>query len=340
MEGLREQAKSLFGTHQRFNTSGSSLDLIEINKYASGKTELVPITVPKENLLRRLEERPNAGEDPTSRLQLVRIAQPQYVVLEIDKQLFQDVVRLFKVEPFFLCLIGMRKGYQRSRSYLSSTGGDYVDSFFLDTTSGLVLWSYESITRTTRVILVPSHKSIVSDGVFEQFVHQLERHKKLVDTGFIIHLVASNVVWTWLDRSSANSFHRMQRIEMQTQHGIWMSKDLPSRPASLRELVETSRLIGFTITDLGNLIRHVRIMLAMLSVDSTNQASDSFSLVVKPDQSTEDEAATALRAMRIQIAMRQFDIEYLYDRAKTQSSVVSPPIHTLKAVQSPHTDLT
>lgn len=324
MDGLRQHAITLFSKRQRFDLSALSFDIIEIIKHAEGDTTFRHTSAFKDNLLDRVKDIPNyRNEQPRSRLQLVRIPRSQYNVLSIEQQLFSDLFALYRIEKYYLHSAGYEtRGFQRFRSYTSGSGPDYIDSFFLDTTSALVLWSFDSSTKTTKVILVPSYATGIPDttNVFEQFAQHLETHQNLVDTPFLVHLVSAIVIGSWLDIGIITAYQAMRQAEILTEHGVWRSYGRP--PPELDELIRSSRDIGFTMTSLMNASRHVDIVRSLLAIDATTEEVAPMCLATKPGQSSDVRASTALKAIQNRVAMRKLDTEYLHERAKTQSSVV------------------
>ncbi|KAF2274358.1 uncharacterized protein EI97DRAFT_435197 [Westerdykella ornata] len=319
MDALRQQAHNVFCNHRifSFKPSASPFETVQITQHSEDHTKFSLDSV-SEDQLREIFNQSSNNDATQSTFKLLTIVRSEYLVLEIGKSLFEDLIEACEIDKnFYRPLAYEQYGFQKARSYISGPGSGYVDSYYLNTTSALLLWSYDSTQRRTCAIFIPNHVGTIPDsaGAKEAAMGALESQIALVDTPHLMLLVGAIVNAAWLRESLQNSLYMTREIDKRTEQGMWR---VPGRkPAELDELVEGAKLVGYTLTRLENMDRQRQVLSDMLSLFTPEGGS-----CYRPGVSTEEEAETALCAVKSQIDLEKIQIDFLLARLRTQQSVI------------------
>ncbi|RTE73153.1 hypothetical protein BHE90_012426 [Fusarium euwallaceae] len=316
MDGLQEQAKDLF-QNQKFAAPTARYSLVEIFQYQAS-TESHHKSVLARDLLDSVNCAASQLRSATARLYLVKIDRNNAGQLQIAKQLFLDLLHACRLEGYVQYLIEHESyGLQHFTSTMTSGNLRNPDIFYINTVSGMLLWSYDSSSVATRAIFMPRNSNSVFDNVniFNAFLSTLDHQKDFINYPWLLQFVCVIELCRWLDLVHGFELQRIRLVEEQTRHGSWISES--QEKLDLQQLTEVSQSVGFSVSALANAVRHVHIALELLNINISSPPPSATS-----SQSKAELVREATRLLSRQVHYRKLDLEYLQERSKNQVSII------------------
>ncbi|KAF2967110.1 hypothetical protein GQX73_g6485 [Xylaria multiplex] len=316
---------SIFWESQKFAHSNQYYDVLEILRYTDEPIEAKSESFPPRVLVHKLKNgisRHRRGRTLASLLQLLKLDRNQDNQLLIGADEFREIFRFYGIDPFILYLVVR----QSHGCYHSRHGDDDegVDSFYLNSVSMMLLWSYQRASKKTFAIIIPRQSNSIdtSAGIYAKFLNTLGKQKELFEYPWYLQLASVIEQSLWLDVVSGAELQAIRHIEERTRHGNWVSTE---SPPEFSELIKISEKIGFANAALANAWRQADLMLNLLAVNglaSSNGNRDCDRIDTNIDRSKEEQAKQVAALLRTQITIRKDDISYLQKRAENQSSVI------------------
>lgn len=331
MDSLQLQISNIFWERdekrKQFGDPASSFRLVEVLKHVDSPTTVRDDKLSAQLILDRLE---NVGTEstqsqPTSTLQIVKIDRNRNGKLRIDPSTFRQLFDVCRIDPCVLYLI--TRGVYGSRHFRSAQPrgrGEYIDTFYINSVSAMVFWAWDRKWKDTKAIVIPRQSNSVDDsvGIFAEFLGTVETQKDLIDRPWFLQFVSAVNLTLWIDIVLENELEVLRKIEAKSGHGPWVTNE---PPPDLNELMGLSESTGFSVTGLSNAARHATMVLNLLDIDDlTTPAKQGERPYVDTTSSAGEieKAREAVKFLRQHVRSREGDIQYLYERAKSQSSTV------------------
>lgn len=215
-----------------------------------------------------------------------------------------------------------------------------IDSFYLYWPSGMALWSYDAVLRTTQAICIPRQSNTIREGgeIFSHIALIANEQQNLIDNAWFLQMIFASDLATWIDEVLLRERWNIRSIEGSTGHGMFLPVE---GPPDLKELMKSSRTIGFSVSALANVMRQNDLAVELLQIDeileslpataTCMRAAPSFATTT-PGQAAEDDFKQVILLLRSQMIARKRDVQYLQERARNQSSVVSAASSFLRDV--------
>ncbi|KAI0171087.1 hypothetical protein BJ166DRAFT_211942 [Pestalotiopsis sp. NC0098] len=205
-----------------------------------------------------------------------------------------------------------------------------IDSFYLYWPSGMALWSYDAVLRTTQAICIPRQSNTIREGgeIFSHIALIANEQQNLIDNAWFLQMIFASDLATWIDEVLLRERWNIRSIEGSTGHGMFLPVE---GPPDLKELMKSSRTIGFSVSALANVMRQNDLAVELLQIDeileslpataTCMRAAPSFATTT-PGQAAEDDFKQVILLLRSQMIARKRDVQYLQERARNQSSVL------------------
>jgi hypothetical protein len=331
MEGLQELARQTFNREQYFIPQhlSTSYEIILIATFPSNPVLSQMIFTQEINLCRDLSEPFDAdfgGESPEATLKLVRIPRGDNGDINISKRIFLEIFTSFSIDPYIQYFLARNcYGFHSVKSVDPSTD-DPTYSYFIGTVLYVLIWSFKPKNMETRAILLPRRSNGLGDGdgAFRDFDNILDLYKCHIYTPCLLSFIASIHIIQFVDEYISLELQQIRDIEAHTGHGAW-KPTMPRGRLPIDEITKCSQEIGACLVDLANQTRHERIAASLLAYSNDKtidwQRSMPDACLSKYNSSTTVLNSIAL-TLQNQVNSGISYIEYLQERAKSQSSVV------------------
>lgn len=329
MEGLQELARSTFHKEQQFCGSGSDFDIISISAFPSQPTSYMAVPASEGELEPFLAQAApwNKGEDAEATLKLVHIPRENDGTLRISQHIFLDIFQSFNTEPHTLYMIS-RNCYGFHCFKANNTSTENISyTFFIGTVLYMLIWSFNPVSMTTRAMLLPRRSNGLRDGkaAFCEFENIVHLYKDYIYTLCLLVFVSSVHVIHFIDEYIAVELNEIRDIEANTGHGAWIKSRSKDR-FDIGEITEWSKRVGGCLVDLSNQFRHEQIATSLISF-LHGQGDSDWSQNIQDAYLRKHDAGMEIFKSAIPVLQRQADngklyVEYLQERAKSQSSVV------------------
>ncbi|KAI0904108.1 hypothetical protein F4823DRAFT_568029 [Ustulina deusta] len=309
MDGFQSQMSSIFWETQKFAHPNKDYSVLEIFQLTDGSIEARGENVPHQALVHRLKNaisRPRRGSAVASFLQLLKLDRDGSGELLIGGDKFREIFSFYGIDPFILYLVARESHGCYHSGPADGEDNQGVGSFYLNSVSMMLLWSYHYGSKKTFAIIIPRQSNSIddSDGIYAKFANTLGKQQELLDGVLGAELQA------------------IRHIEERTRHGNWVSAE---SPPDFPELTKISEKIGFANAALANAWRQADFMLNLLAVNglaSRDRDGNCGRIDISSNRPKKEQAEQVAVLLRTQITLRKDDISYLQKRAENQSSVI------------------
>ncbi|KAI5460760.1 hypothetical protein BGZ63DRAFT_464803 [Mariannaea sp. PMI_226] len=334
MDGLREQGRVLF--QDNFAAPTATYDIIKISQY-QGHTKWDHQIVPAYDLLPCFNQPIPPSEQPlTASLYLVKIDQIHNGQLQIAQQQFLDLMDACHLDGYLQYMIKYETyGLQHFKSDLIPETKGSRDVFYINTVSGMLLWSYDSSSVTTKAICMPrsSNRFSRNTDIFRDFLHTLDLQKHLINHSWLLQFVYALELARWLDCIHAHQLSIVRGTERQVE-GFWIAASLKS--LNLQQLTRSSQSVALSISTLSYAVRHVHTALELLDIPQLH-STDGMATVYINTSSSQPKVELARQATRLlnkQVNTRKLDLEYLRELSNGHISIISSVISQIETETS------
>jgi hypothetical protein len=341
MDGVRTQARAEFDERQQFGLPiNGSLTVFEL---VGGKEWVEPVVenVVSRDLIGRLNRKYHGVRNSVPSFQVVRIDRHMDGKMHITKKVFFELFYEFNLDPFVLHMLHRESyGYQQIPSDEANGDGRKTDTFYIKTISSLIAWTCDADSKRTRAIFIPRLTDSVRDAssIFNSFTVAATHQRGLVGAPWLPRFIALLELSKWMDGILDGQLQTIREAETLTEHGCWKSWDRSRSRPRVDDPSDASGKIGFSLSALANVMRHVQIAASLGAGKDVAGGRDYSYIHNTPDvpAPTLVEAQNAISLVLEQINCRRMDAEYLEQRARSQLSVVS----AARSIQLPTMDST
>jgi hypothetical protein len=218
-------------------------------------------------------------------------------------------------------------GFHRFPVNKSSTE-DSTYSFFLGTVLYGLIWSFDPKTMATRAILMPRRSNGLKNGeaAFRDFSVILQLYQNHIDSPCLPAFVACIHIIQFVDEYIAVELHDIHKMEINTGHGPWSNPLVSTAGLEPTQLTDWSGQVGSWLVNLANQLRHEEIAASLITFILEREKhvwtqDIPASYLVRHDASMETFISVA-PMLQNQIANGKSYVNYLQERARSQSSVV------------------
>jgi hypothetical protein len=256
-----------------------------------------------------------AGKQTSSVLKLIQIPRERHGVLCISHNLFDRLLTIMQIDPYFLHLI-----CHDYDGFHYSKGPNKPLTAFLGTPNYALVWTSQWRRTSTSTTALFLHRR---SNLFANFNAVLQTYKAHIRTPCLLAFVSTLHTLRFFDSETSTREHVRIRL---VENSIGYGPDLPERVErfSVERLTLWSQTIGEIQANIWNKLRHHNTSRTILDF-----ISDEHKLLEMSAEDCHPQCGDSIRrlAETIPVLKRQLDaceayLRYLGDRAEKLSSVV------------------
>ncbi|KAF2667557.1 hypothetical protein BT63DRAFT_480505 [Microthyrium microscopicum] len=260
MDGLRKGARESFDAHQIFRPPKDTYELLQISKAEDGEFGITENAVPEDKILDVIRSRSPSNATLTAQLRLLIIKRRPDEALLIDKDVFWDIFREFRLDPYLLYLISARvDGFHRIGPLERTDVASPVNFYINIRGSHLVCWSYSPADAITNALFICRPGTLR----YESFLGELRLQKTLIDQPLLVGFVCGIDLMKQIDREINDEvFASLLNVESKTSHSSWSAHEQPHRRTNLAIL---SNIMSATAVVISLHLRYWELMRSIIS---------------------------------------------------------------------------
>lgn len=260
-------------------------------------------------VLRRLHSPPTGKQDekPTASLQVVMIERDLDDKLQANFLIFRQILSVLNLQSEILTLV--TKGIHGTNKLRSVHNDGYIESFYFNTISALVIWTWNSRTRATKAVLIPSRANGVysSKVIWKLFAARIEAEAHSIETPGLLRLAGELELADYLESILSSSQQCLAKVELGEFFG--------SKP----------RAVGTWSRDQDEVLKTYRSMDVLVSRLSSAQQQNDILMEILAAERQEDHGNTdsePVHSLWKQAQSRKTDIRLLQEQAKQKLALV------------------
>jgi hypothetical protein len=317
-------------TTEQFQVSGGTSFAEYIHEFNFIKIRLendTPITTPLKRSTRaefdlELETQLGAsrGGPSTPDLKLVQIWIGNPIPIGLQNQLFSHIFESFHLNPYILHLM-MTNSYGFHQFPDVKNGG--TSCFYLGTIMYMLAWSFNSNTRESRAILLirKDNGFLYKEDISAYFFRILTAFSGHMRSSKFLGLTALTQLVHFLDRYIYHCLYTIKEIEESTGYGDVVPRE---SVLTLDKITLLSKKTGRYLAVVANIRRHLHFandLIAHIKSKSDQRATGLAGAPETPDQ-LEDSMMEAASVLERSISSNEAYVNYLFERAKSQMTVL------------------
>jgi hypothetical protein len=207
-----------------------------------------------------------------------------------------------------------------------------VHTFIITSVLYTLVWAYHTPTATTKAMLVSRSCNIVGDSkaTYEGFTTLLGSYQDHIQNPILLFFISSSHLMSVVDRCLVEVRGIIRDIENRTGHGLWHNQEPDKRTnierVTLKDkwdnIMADSKSAAERTTTLANLERQVELA-SELNSFIINKSDEHFWKDSDCANISRQSFIFATNFIQKRVTDAKFNVSYLQERAKTQSTVVS-----------------
>lgn len=227
------------------------LSLITIRKFGS-ETKFDEEEILMQDIVKHMGEsgKDHENEKASASLMVVLIDSPFHKFLNIEQQVFVDLLKVFNTDVYCQHLLTRSTSDIYQSKHFEKGESSRIQSFYIYQAAAVykIIGSYTPTGSATRAIMISCPNGLQSaDAKCVRFSRTLRPHQDLIDSPTFLPFIGGLEVVKWMGITLGSELRRIETIKEETGYATWLGENLKPRSKDTAHLGELSTRTGISL---------------------------------------------------------------------------------------------